>query len=53
MQARSVVVLDIPAEETVAQRRLLETLQATGMGIEEVNSIDGFASALRTSRSNR
>ena len=51
MQSRTVVVLDVPTAPTAAgDRRLAETLQATGMGVEEVDNLDAFASALRTKR---
>ncbi len=48
MSLRTVVVLDV---DTVSgERRLLETVQGTGMGVEEVDSIETFVSALRSKR---
>ena len=51
MQSWHVVVLDAPKTPLASgDRSLLETMQATGMGIEEVDGLDAFASALRTRR---
>jgi len=48
MQSRNVVVLDVPTSS--GDRRLLETVQGTGMGGEEVDTLDAFAAALRSGR---
>src|SRR5688572_18291675 len=48
MQLRTVVVLDMATSS--GDRRLLETVQGTGMGVEEVASLDAFAGALRSKR---
>ena len=48
MAARNAVVLDEPA--TLGSRRLLETVQAAGLDVEEVDSLDEFAAALRARR---
>src|SRR5579862_2162757 len=46
MPPRSVVVLD--ALEPAGDRRLSEVVQGTGMEVEEVDTLDAFASALRS-----
>ncbi len=48
MGARYAVVLDEPA--TSGSRRLVETVQASGLDVEEVESVDEFAARLRSRR---
>src|SRR5437870_603051 len=51
MQSRNVVVLDVSAAPTSSgDRRLVETVQAAGMVVEEVDMLDAFVSALRSKR---
>ena len=46
MPPRTIVVLDAPSSS--GDRRLVDMVQGTGMEIEEVDTLDAFASALRS-----
>jgi diguanylate cyclase (GGDEF)-like protein len=52
MLSRTIVVLDAasPAPTPDPERQLLETVRATGMTVEEADTLDAFASALRSRR---
>src|SRR5438309_2012212 len=49
MLSRTIVVLDVPMA-SATERQLLDTISATGMAIEEADTLDAFASALRSRR---
>src|SRR5438094_9328953 len=50
MSSRTVVVLDVPPTQAAGDRGPAETVQGTGLAVEEVDSLDGFAAALRAKR---
>lgn len=51
MVSRTVAVMDMPdPPASSGDRRLLNTIQGTGMAVEQVDTLDAFASALRSKR---
>src|SRR5687767_5781272 len=50
MPSRPIAVLDVAGTFSSGDRHLIDTVRATAMAVDEVDSLDTFASALRSRR---